>query len=456
MGKISDIWGRKPILLLANFVFLVASLICAVSTSLSMVIVGRAIQGVGSGGLIVLVNICVTDLFSVRERPIYYGMFGVTWAIASALGPLIGGAFTAKVTWRWCFFLNLPIGGFSFVALLFLSIETPKTPLLAGLRAIDWIGTVTSIGGTLMFLLGLEFASVTYPWNSPTVVCLIIFGPAVWVLFIFAEWRFARYAIMPSRLFRDWHNILLFLFQTVLLATPILSGVYTLPQVLSLSITSAVVGRFIRKTGFYKEVIVLGMGLMALGFGLFIDLKSYASWPRIIIFQLIAGTGVGPNFLSPLVALQANVHASDMAVITATHSFVRQLATSTSAVLGTVVYQNTFAKQIPQLISIVGPETAFRLASSFSGSNKNLLERLPTDQRDAVLEAFTYSLSRAWIFYTCVSVFGLLMSLFLKRIELSRSHQIAKTGLAQQEHTRLEMLAEKKARDAKAEPAPEV
>jgi fucose permease len=215
-----------------------------------------------------------------------------------------------------------------------------------------------------------------------------------WVLFIFAEWRFAKYAIMPLRLFRDWHNILLFLvcfcqafvfiagafflppyFQTVLLATPILSGVYTLPQVLSLSITSAVVGRLIRKTGFYKEVIVLGMGLMALGFGLFIDLKSYTSWPQIIIFQLIAGTGVGPNFLSPLVALQANVHASNMAVITATYSFVRQLAASTSVVLGTVVYQNTFAKQIPQLISIVGPETAFRLASSFSGSNKNLLER---------------------------------------------------------------------------------
>ncbi|OXV10786.1 hypothetical protein Egran_01453 [Elaphomyces granulatus] len=473
-GKISDIWGRKPILLLANFVFLIASLICGVSISLTMIITGRAIQGVGAGGLIVLGNICITDLFSMRERSLYYGLFGATWAIASALGPLIGGAFTTRVTWRWCFYLNLPIGGISFVILLlFLSIETPQTSLLAGLRAIDWIGTVTCIGGTLMFLFGLEFGGVTHPWDSPTVLCLIIFGPIVWVLFILAEWKLAKYPIMPLRLFRDSHNLLLFLvcfchafvfiagafflplyFQTALLATPILSGVYVLPLVLSLSITSAAVGGLIRKTGRYKEVIVLGTFFMTLGFGLLIDLKSYASWSRIIIFQMIAGVGVGPNFQSPLVALQANIHASDMAAATATFSFIRQLSTSTSVVLGTVVYQNIFAKQLPQLISIVGPETASRLANSFSGSDKDLLESLSTDQRAAVLEAFTYSLSRAWIFYTCVAAFGLFASLFLRRIELSRSHQIAKTGLAQQERARLEMLAEKKA--SSNEPTPEV
>ena len=366
----------------------------------------------------------------------------------------------------------MPIGGFSFVnLLLFLKIDTPKTSLLDGLRAIDWIGTITCIGGTLMFLFGLEFGGVNYPWDSPTVVCLIVFGPIVWVLFIFAEWKLAKYPIMPLRLFRDRHNLLLFLvcfshafvfiagafflplyFQTVLLASPILSGVYILPLVLSLSITSAAVGALIRKTGRYKEVIVLGTFLMTLGFGLLIDLKSYASWSRIIIFQLIGGVGVGPNFQSPLVALQANIHASDMAAATATFSFVRQLSTSTSIVLGTVVYQNFFKKQLPQLIPIVGPEIAARLANSFSGSDEGLIESLSPVQRDAVLEAFTYSLSRAWIFYACISAFGFIVSLFLKRIELSRSHQIAKTGLEQQERARLEILAEKKARGAKASP----
>jgi hypothetical protein len=422
----------------------------------------------------------------------YYGLFGMTWAIAGALGPIIGGAFTTSVTWRWCFYLNcmclprlpqldsdadpevVPVGGLSFAILLFfLSIETPKTPLLAGLRAIDWLGTLTIIGGTLMFLFGLEFGGVSYPWDSATVICLIVFGPVVMVLFALIEWKVAKYPVIPLRLFRDWNNMVIFFvcfshafvfisgsyflplyFQTVLLASPIQSGVYTLPQVLALSVVSAGTGIMIRKTGRYREAIMGGMCLMTLGFGLFIDLKPYASWPRIIIYQLIAGLGVGPNFQSPLVALQANIRGSDMATATATFGFVRQLASSMSIVLGGVVYQNVFAKEIPQLVGIVGPETAAKLASSFSGSDRALIQSLPANQREAVAAAFTHALSRAWIFYCAIAGFGFIMSLFIKGKELSKSHQVVKTGLAAQEHARQEMIAEKKARSKKSSEQP--
>ncbi|KAL2219390.1 putative transporter [Thermoascus aurantiacus ATCC 26904] len=469
-GKISDIWGRKPILLMANFIFLVGSLICALAVNLPMIIAGRAIQGVGGGGLIVLGNICVSDLFSVRERPMYYGLFGATWAVAGALGPIIGGAFTTNVTWRWCFYLNLPIGGVAFVILLlFLKIETPKTPLLAGLRAIDWLGTITIVGGTVMFLFGLEFGGITYPWDSATVICLIIFGVVVIVLFMLNEWKLARYPIMPTRLFRDRHNVVVLLltfchafvfisaayylplyFQTVLLVSPILSGVYALPQVLSLSIVSASTGAFIRKTGTYLPPIWFGVVMMTLGFGLFIDLKPYASWPRIIIYEIISGLGCGPLFQAPLVALQANIHPSDMATATATFGFVRQLSTAMSVVLGGVVYQNTMADRAPRLVAALGPDLAARIAGSFSGSDKALISSLPPQQKQAVLEAFTFALSRAWIFYVAVAGFGCVLSLFIKRIELNRAHEIAKTGLAEQERARQEMIAEKKAAAAAA------
>jgi multidrug resistance protein len=105
-GKFSDIWGRKPILLIAAAVFFIGSLIAALSVNIGMLIVARAIQGIGGGGLIILVNICISDLFSMRKRGAYFGLIGMTWAFASAIGPLLGGAFTEKVSWRWCFYIN--------------------------------------------------------------------------------------------------------------------------------------------------------------------------------------------------------------------------------------------------------------------------------------------------------------------------------------------------------------
>ncbi|GAB1198961.1 hypothetical protein APSETT444_008291 [Aspergillus pseudonomiae] len=460
-GKISDIWGRKRILLLANFTFLVGSLICALAINLPMILVGRAIQGVGGGGIIVLVNISVSDLFSVRERPLYYGLFGSTWAIAGALGPIIGGAFTTNVTWRWCFYLNLPIGGVSFVILvLFLKIEAEKTPLLAGLKSIDWIGVVLIMGGTLMFLFGLEYGGITYPWDSATVICLIVFGVVAWAIAMMVEWKVAKYPVIPIRLFTNWHNALVLFvcfchsfvfiagsfylplyFQTVLLANPIMSGVYVLPNVLSLSLTSAITGFIIKKTGRYHELIVGGLFFMTLGYGLLINLKYYASWPRIIIYQLIAGFGSGPIFQAPLVALQANIHRGDVAAGTATFGFLRQTSAAMSIVLGTVVYQNVLKQQMPKISAAIGSEKATALASSFSGSQGDLIKALPKAQQSVVLKAYTFTLSRMWIFYTAIIGFGLLVSLFIRPVELSKAHTFTKTGLAEQERARQEILA---------------
>ncbi|KAL5041737.1 hypothetical protein BDW71DRAFT_162323 [Aspergillus fruticulosus] len=459
-GKVSDIWGRKPILLLANFGFLIGSLICALSINLPMVLAGRAIQGAGAGGIITLANISVSDLFSVRERPMYYALFGTTWAIAGALGPLVGGAFTTSVTWRWCFYLNLPIGGFSFLVLFFfLKVDSPKTPLMAGLKTIDWSGTLFIVGGTLMFLFGLQFGGVNYPWDSATVLCLIIFGLATYALAMLNEWKIARYPVIPIRLFSNWHNVLVllicflhslvfmggsyylpFYFQSVLLVSPILSGVYVLPQVLSLSVLSAMTGILIKKTGRYREIIVAAFVFLTLGYGLLIDLKPYASWPRLIIYQLIAGIGTGPLFQAPLVALQANIHPSDMAAGTATFSFLRQVSAAISIVIGTVIYQNMLIDKASTIAAAVGSETAQSLQNSFATNNHDLIHSLPVGQKRVVLSAFTFALSRIWIFYAAMAGVGLIVSIFVRPVELSKTHTIAKTGLAEQERARKEIL----------------
>lgn len=401
----------------------------------------------------------------------YYGFFGATWAVAAALGPIVGGAFTTSVTWRWCFWLNLPVGGVSLAILIFfLHIESPKTPFWAGMRSIDWTGTFLIIGGTLMFLFGLEFGGVNYPWSSPTVICLIVFGVFTWALAMFLEWKIAKFPIIPPRLFNEWYNVLILLvcfchgfafiastyylplyFQTVLQASPIMSGVYVLPLVLSLAVASAVTGITMKKTGRFRELIIGGMLLLTLGYGLFIDLKPYASWPRIIIFQLIAGAGIGPNFQAPLVAFQANIRPADMATATATFGFVRQLATSMSVVLGTVVYQNVMSQQSGKLIASVGPETASIVSSSFAGSSKALIESLNPSQRKVILGAYTHALNRMWIFYTAIAAVGFILALFIRRRELSREHTVQKTGLAEQERARQELIDSRRQVESKPE-----
>jgi MFS family permease len=185
------------------------------------------------------------------------------------------------------------------------------------------------VGGTIMVLLGLEFGGISHPWNSPIVICLIVFGVVVIGLFFVVESRLAPYPLMPLSVFSKRSNIaalgtcfchafvfipgnyfLPLYFQAVLGATPILSGVYLLPTAIALSIFSILTGIVIRKTGQYLAAIWFGMTLMTIGTGLFIDLGANSSWAKIIIYQAIAGIGVGPNFQAPLIALQSLVPVS--------------------------------------------------------------------------------------------------------------------------------------------------
>ncbi|CAM1504480.1 Fc.00g020710.m01.CDS01 [Cosmosporella sp. VM-42] len=448
-GKISDIFGRKPIILTAAATFWIGSLLCAVSKNMAMLIASRAIQGVGGGGLIVLPNIAVSDLFSMRNRGMYFGILGMVWAVASAVGPVLGGVFTSKVTWRWCFYINLPLSAIGMVILIFvLKLHNPRTPMKEGLLAIDWPGSLLIIGGTLMWLLGLEFGGVSYPWKSATTICLIVFGILTVGLFLVYEWKVAKYPVIPIRLFVKRNNVAAYAlsfthaftfmsgsywlplyYQGVIGASSLLSGVYLLPFALSLSFVSAAVGIFIKKTGMYKLAIIAGMFIMTIGFGLFIDLEPRANWAKIIIFQIVAGIGIGPNFQAPLIALQTNVEPRDIGSATSTFSFIRQLGTSISVVIGGVIFNNEMQKQFPKLERELGPELAKSLSGSNAASSVQLVGNLKGHDGEVAKAAYWHSLQTMYIVYTCFAALGLIISLFIVQVKLSKEHQEHKTGL---------------------------
>lgn len=206
-SKLSDIWGRKLILLTAVALYFLMSIVCAVSRDMDMLIIGRTFQGAAGGGLIQIVYATISDIFSMRSRTFYLGLLQLVWATAGGVGPIAGGVLAQYTTWRWIFWINLPITGLSFAVLLtFLDVHNPGTKLIPGLQAVDWFGSLSILSFMVMLLLGLNFGGTTFAWNSPIVVCLVVFGLAMAVVFLFSEKK-AKYPLIPLALFSNPSNI---------------------------------------------------------------------------------------------------------------------------------------------------------------------------------------------------------------------------------------------------------
>ncbi|KAJ3457724.1 hypothetical protein MRS44_014865 [Fusarium solani] len=454
-GKISDIWGRKPILLIANVIFFGGSLICALVDDLAAFIAGRAIQGLGAAGMQTMVNICISDMFSQRDRGLYYGLTSIVWAVASGVGPVLGGAFTDRVSWRWCFWINLPITAAVFVLLILtLKLPSPNTPVWAGLKAIDWPGSFLIIGGTLMLLLGLYLGGVYEPWNSAPVVCLILFGIITAGLFILNEWKLAEYPVIPVHLFKTWSSAAAYAvtffhafvfmgvayylplyFQAVLLASPLRSGLYLLPFILSITVTAAATGAYIQLSGKYLPAVHIGLVIMTLGIGLMIGLDLDLNWSKLIPFQIVSGIGVGMNFEGPLLAVQTVVPHKDVAAVTTAMSFVRTIATAISVVIGGVLFQNEMKGKKQALVDGLGPQLARFFDGATASASVEIVKTLTPEQQLIVRRAFFYSLDKMWIMYTAFSGVGLLLGFFIRAQHLSKEHEAAELGIRKNGHT---------------------
>ena len=365
---------------------------------------------------------------------------------------------------------TVPIAGVAAIfVFFFLEVHTPKTPIIEGLLAMDWLGTLFIVGATVIFLLGLSYGGTAHPWDSAIVINLIIFGVVTFGVFLVVEWKFAKYPITPLRLFHSISNNAVFgiayfhgavfianlyylplYFQTVLGATPLLSGVYLLPVAITLCVASSLTGVYISKTGRYRPPIYFGLAVLALGTGLYINFQPYASWPRIVIYQIIAGIGIGPVFQSPIIAIFSLTKPADIASAAATFFFFRDIATAMSVVFGGVIFSNQFNEHADEIRAALPAAQASGILGGATSGALNIIPTLPKDQRQVINIAYNDSLRVVWIFYTAIVGAAIVLSVLISKQVLSREHKIHKTGLETQEAARLEEEAKKKKKAVEA------
>lgn len=304
-----------------------------------------------------------------------------------------------------------------------------------------------------MFLLGLQFGGLTYPWDSATVICLLVFGLFTVGIFALLQWKVSKSPIIPLRIFNNRHNIMVLVvsishafcyiavgyfvplyLQTALGITPLLSGVYFLAMAGVMAFILIAASVYIKNTGRYRPVIRFGFFFLALSLGLFINFPPYRSWPRIIIFQMLVGLGIGPLFQAPLIALQANLKPGDLATGSSTFAFSRVVTTSISVVVGQVIFQSGMHKKLDEFLDAGIPSTlAATLAKGDAVAATFTINQLTSEQRHVVSAAITDSLSKMWIFYTVIAGVGLLASFMVGKMELSKVYVETKTGLKKEE-----------------------
>ncbi|PWY77356.1 MFS general substrate transporter [Aspergillus heteromorphus CBS 117.55] len=441
-GQVADIYGRRWPMIISTAMFTLGSGLCGGSSSINMMIAGRLVQGIGSGGITVLIEIIVCDLLPLRERGRYMGMLFGLIAIGTTLGPLFGGLIVQYTTWRWVFYLNVPVGGAALVTLfVFLRVKSENTlNYKMRLRRIDWLGNIVFVLSMISVLIALSWAGSAYAWSSFRVILPLIMGFAGFGLFL--TYEASRYCVnptMPLHLFSNrtsgaafgltfLHSlsaisVMYFLpvyFQAVLAATPSRSGVELLPTILFMIPAAIVAGGLLSKLGRYRPIQHVGFALMVIGFGLLTLLEGHATTAQWVGYQLASAAGSGLALPVLLPAVQASLTEEDTALSTSTWAFIRSFGLIWGATIPTTAFNNRFDALLGRITDPVIAEE-FANGKGYERATKAFMDTI-TDPvtRAQVVSVYVDSIRMVWYVSMAFSALAFLLVIVEKEVPLRK------------------------------------
>jgi EmrB/QacA subfamily drug resistance transporter len=415
-GKLGDLYGRKIILQTAIGIFLLGSALCGISQSMGQLILFRAIQGLGGGGLLVTAQAVVGDIVPPRDRGRYQGIFGAVFGVSSIAGPLLGGYFTTQLNWRWIFYINLPLG---VLALGVIAITLPARPDRVK-RAIDYVGAAllaVTLSGIILFT---DLGGTTYPWGSPLMITLAVTVVLALVAFLFVESR-AKEPIMPLRLFRNRTftvtvvsgaivgvamfgsvTYLPLFLQIVTGASPTGSGLRMIPMMGGMLVTSILSGQLISRWGRYRIFPITGTAVMTLGLLLLSRMDATTTVLRASLDMMVLGLGLGMVMQVLVIAVQNEVDYRDLGVATSGVTLFRLIGGS----FGTAFFGAIFAAGLERNLRKMLPGGLTGGSGHGMGISPRILADLDPALRAVYIDAFTSSLRVVFLTASAIAVVG--------------------------------------------------